>query len=53
MAVRNLTERAEVLEMKVEALEHLSARMSDLESQLVQLRTEMRSEFSSVRKEMR
>ena len=49
----NLTARAEVLEMKVQALEHLPARMSDLESQLVQLRTKMRSEFSSVRKEMR
>ena len=53
MAVRTLTERAEVQEMKVEALEHLPARMSDLESQIVQHRTEMRSEFSSVRKEMR
>ena len=53
MAVRNLTERAEVLEMKVGALEQLPARMSDLESQFVQLRSEMRSQFSSVRKEMR
>jgi hypothetical protein len=53
MAVRNVTERVEVLEMKVEALQQLPARMSDLESQLVQLRTEMRGEFSAVRKEMR
>ena len=53
MASRNLTERAEVLEMKVEALEQLPARMSAVESQIVQLRTEMRGEFSAVRGEMR
>jgi hypothetical protein len=53
MAVRNLTERVEVLEMKVEVLEQLPARMSALESQIVQLRTEMRGEFSAVRDEMR
>jgi hypothetical protein len=53
MGVRNVTERVEVLEMKVDGLQQLPARMSDLESQLVQLRAEMRGEFSAVRKEMR
>jgi vacuolar-type H+-ATPase subunit H len=53
MAVRNLTERVEVLEMKVGSLEELPARMSAVESQIVQLRNEMRGEFSAVRQEMR
>jgi hypothetical protein len=53
MAVRNLTERVEVLEMKVGSLEALPARMSAVESQIVELRTEMRAEFSAVRQEMR
>jgi Skp family chaperone for outer membrane proteins len=53
MAVRNLTERVEVLEMKVGVLEELPARMSAVEAQIVQLRTEMRGEFSAVRQEMR
>jgi hypothetical protein len=52
MAVRNLTERVEVLEMNVGLLEELPARVSAVESQIVQLRTEMRSEFSAVRQEM-
>jgi hypothetical protein len=53
MAVRNLTERVEVLEMKVGSLEELPARMSAVESQIVQLRSEMHGEFSAVRQEMR
>jgi predicted nucleic acid-binding Zn-ribbon protein len=53
MAVRNLTERVEVLEMKVGSLEELPARMSAIESQIVQLRSEMHGEFSAVRQEMR
>jgi phosphoglycerate-specific signal transduction histidine kinase len=53
MAVRNMAERVEVLEMNVGALEELPARMSAVESQIVQLRTEMRGEFSAVRGEMR
>jgi hypothetical protein len=53
MAVRNLTERVEVLEMKVGSLEELPARVAAVESQIVQLRTEMRGEFSAVRQEMR
>jgi hypothetical protein len=42
MAVRNLTEGVEVLEMNVGPLEELPARVSAVESQIVQLRTEMR-----------
>jgi len=53
MAVRNLTGRVEVLEMKVGSLEELPARMSAVESQIVQLRFEMHGEFSAVRQEMR
>jgi FtsZ-binding cell division protein ZapB len=53
MAVRNLTERVEVLEMEVGSLKELPARMSAVESQIVQLRSEMRGEFSAVRQEMR
>ena len=39
--------------MRVGALEELPARMAAVESQIVQLRTEMRGEFSAVRQEMR
>ena len=53
MASGDLTERVEVLEMKVAALEELPARISAVESQIVLLRDEMRSEFSAVRQEMR
>jgi vacuolar-type H+-ATPase subunit H len=53
MAARNLAERVEVLEMRVGALEELPARMAAVESQIVQLRSEMRGEFSAVRAEMR
>jgi vacuolar-type H+-ATPase subunit H len=53
MASRNLTERVEVLEMNVRLLEDLPARMSAVEAQILQLRTEMRGEFSAVRSEMR
>src|SRR5262245_31310050 len=52
MAARNVTERVEVLEMRVGAMEELPARMAAVEAQIVQLRTEMRSEFSAVRQEM-
>jgi len=48
-----LTERVEILEEKVGALEQLPARVAAVESQLVQLRTEMRDEFSALRGEIR
>ena len=38
--------------MRVGALEELPARMAAVESQIVQLRTEMHSEFSAVRQEI-
>jgi hypothetical protein len=53
VANRNLTERVEVLEMKVGMLEELPARMAAVEAQIVQLRTEMRDGFSAVRQETR
>jgi hypothetical protein len=53
VANHNLTERVEVLEMKVGMLEELPARMSAVEAQIVQLRTEMRDGFSAVRQETR
>jgi VIT1/CCC1 family predicted Fe2+/Mn2+ transporter len=53
MAARNLAERVEVVEMRVGALEELPGRMAAVESQIVELRTELRGEFSAVRGEMR
>jgi cell division protein FtsB len=49
----DLTARVEVPEEKVAALEELPARVASLETQIVQLRTEMSGEFSAVRHEMR
>ena len=53
MAGRNLAERVEVVEMRVGALEELPGRMAAVESQILELRTEMRGEFSAVHGEMR
>ena len=53
MASRNLTDRVEVLEMEVGTLKELPARVLAVESQIVQLRTDMRGEFSAVRSELR
>jgi len=52
MASRNLTDRVEVLEMEVGTLKELPFRVLAVESQIVQLRTEMRGEFSAVRGEL-
>jgi hypothetical protein len=41
------------LDRRVKAVEQLPERVAALESQIVQLRGEMRSEFSAVRQEMR
>jgi len=49
----DLLARVEVLEKRMTALEELPARVSALEMQVLQLRTEMRDEFSAVRQEMR
>jgi hypothetical protein len=53
MASRNLTERVEGLEMEAGSLKELPGRVSAVESQIVELRAEMRGEFSAVRSEMR
>lgn len=53
MAERSLTERVEILERKVDALESLPARVTAVEVQLVQLRDEMHAEFSATRELLR
>jgi hypothetical protein len=50
---QDLVVRVRVLEEKVQALEELPARVTSIEMQIVQLRTEMRDEFSAVRAEIR
>ena len=47
-----LTSRVQILEQKVEVLETLPERVTAVELQIVQLREEMRDEFSAVRQEM-
>jgi phosphoglycerate-specific signal transduction histidine kinase len=47
-----LIRRIEILEQKVEGLELLPARMTTLESQILQLGDDMRVEFSAMRQEM-
>src|SRR6185503_1720665 len=51
MQERSAIERIEVLERKVEILERLPERVTAVELQLVQLRDEMRAEFSATREE--
>jgi predicted phage gp36 major capsid-like protein len=53
MHQRSVIERVEILERKVEVLEALPERVTAVELQLVQLRDEMRAEFSATRAEMR
>ena len=50
---QDLEKRVEILEDRVDLLEQLPARVAGLESQVVQLRDEMRAEFSAVRTELR
>lgn len=52
MARQTLESRVESLERRVTTLEQLPARMDGLELQIVQLRAEMRDEFSATRGEM-
>jgi hypothetical protein len=49
MPQQTLTARVKSLEKRVELLEALPARMSAIELQIVQLRSEMREQFSAVR----
>ena len=53
MQQRSVIERVEILERTVEVLERLPERVTGVELQLVQLRDEMRAEFSAMRAEMR
>jgi predicted nucleic acid-binding Zn-ribbon protein len=50
---QDLEKRVETLEGKVNLLEQLPARVGALESQVLQLRDEMRAEFSATRSELR
>ena len=50
---QDLEKRVEILEDRLDLLEELPARVAGLESQVVQLRDEMRAEFSAVRTELR
>ena len=50
---QDLEKRVEILEDRVDLLEQLPARVAGLASQVVQLRDEMRAEFSAVRTELR
>ena len=53
MAKKSLEERVNMLERRVEILEQLPERVTALEAQIVQLRDEMRAEFSATRAEAR
>lgn len=53
MAPQSLEAKVESLEQRVTRFEELPARVDHVVSQIVQLRTEMRDEFSAVRAEMR
>ena len=48
MAARSLTERVEILEQKVGDLQEPPGRMANVESQILQLRGEMRDGFSAI-----
>lgn len=52
MSELTIARRVGILEKKVEALELLPHRIDALESQVVELRGEMRAEFSALRAEM-
>jgi predicted nucleic acid-binding Zn-ribbon protein len=53
MSRESLEARMDRLERRVDLLEQLPRRMDALEAQIVQLREEMRSEFSAIRVDMR
>jgi len=52
MSERTVSERIEIVEQTVEALRALPGRVEALEVQIMQLRAEMRGDFSAVRSEM-
>ena len=53
MSRESLEARVDRLERRIKLLEQLPERMTALEAQIVQLREEMRGEFSAVRTELR
>jgi len=53
MSRESLEARMDRQERRVDLLEQLPQRMDALETQIVQLRGEMRSEFSAIREELR
>ena len=53
MPPQTIANKVDRLEQRVTELERLPDRMSALESQIVQLRTEMRDEFSAVNEQIR
>ena len=53
MPRQSVENRFERLERRVTGIEQLPARMDRLELQIVQLRAEMRDEFSAIRREIR
>ena len=53
MPPETIENRVDQLELRVTELEKLPERLTAVESQIVQLRTEMRDEFSAVRQEIR
>jgi hypothetical protein len=53
MARHSVEQRIEALELRVTSLDGKGGRLDTLESQIVQLRTEMQDEFSAIRTEMR
>jgi len=53
MVEKSLEERVDMLERRVEIMERLPQHVSALETQIVQLRDEMRAEFSTTRADAR
>ena len=53
MATDRLQERVESLELRMDHLEQLPARVTALEVQILQFREEVRGEFSAVRQDIR
>lgn len=53
MVEKSLEERVDMLERRVEIMERLPQHVSALDTQIVQLRDEMRAEFSTTRADAR
>jgi hypothetical protein len=53
MTTGSLTKRVQILEQTVETLQQLPGGMAAVESQILQLQSEMRSDFSAIRTELR